>query len=345
MSRVSPSVFLLTLFLGVTSILSAADNPDYFALAHDYFYNLEYEEAIEANRHLIEQNPEDPIAYTDLAASILYKELLRLGKLETKAFKDDNQFLEWDKPEPDPKAAEEFQKALLQGRNVAEARLKKKPRDPRALYALSTNYGLEGNYKFMVQKAYIGALRSGNRADKHSRQLIKTNPEFVDGYLVAGTHEYVIGSLPWAIRYMVAIGGIRGSKKKGERYVSLVAREGDLARDAARALLILLLRREKRALEAVEVVKGLIRDFPRNYLMHLELAGLYEDAGKDAEALRTFRQIQDKVRTNQDRFGRMPARAREALARKIEELAEARPLESESSPGPPVSTSLTARDR
>jgi len=320
MFRLSLAAQLVALSLAAAALAPAAGRLDDYALAHDHFYNLEYDEAIQANRRLIKQHPGDPLVYTDLAASILYKELLRLGKLETKAFKDDNDFLSWEKPLPDPKAAEDFEKALRRGREVAEAALEKDPRDPRALYSLSTNYGLEANYKFMVKKAYIGALRTGNKADSLGQRLIKTKPDFVDGYLVVGTHEYVVGSLPWAVRYMVAIGGIRGSKEKGERYVTRVAQEGDLARDGARALLILMLRRESRPLEAVKVIEGLIRDYPRNYLMHLELAGLYEDAGQEDKALQVFRRIQAKVQANQDRFGRMPARAREALTRKIKEL-------------------------
>ncbi|MDA1314565.1 MAG: hypothetical protein O2968_14595, partial [Acidobacteria bacterium] len=213
--------------------------------------------------------------------------------------------------------------SLLSGSSfIGQLFLKKNPRDPRTLYALSTNYGLEANYKFMVEKAYIGALRTGNKADDYGRRLIKGRPDFVDGYLVAGTHEYVVGSLPWAIRYLVALGGLRGSKEKGERYVTRVAREGDLARDAARALLILMLRREARPLEAVKVVEDLIRDYPRNYLMHLELAGLYEDAGQHDKAFTVFRRIKAKVEANEDRFGRMPARARDALSRRIEELEQ-----------------------
>ena len=299
---------------------AASDGVDDRALGHDHFYNLEYEASIEANRRLVAQKPDDPVAHNRLATAILYKELLRLGKLETKAFKGDNQFHAWEKPSADPKVWKEFKGILLRGRQVAEDILEADSRDVQALYALSTNYGLESTYQFMLRTAYFGALHSSNRADKHSRESIKTHPEFIDGYLIAGTHEYVVGSLPWAVRYMVAVGGVRGSKKKGEEYVRLVAENGDLARDSARALLVLLLRREQRPLEAVPVLEDIIRDFPRNYLMHLELAGLYENAGQDDKALDIFRHIQVKVKTNTDRFDRMPTRVQEALARRIAEV-------------------------
>lgn len=321
-------IVLLAVSVPLAPTAPAKKAVDYRALGHESFYNLEYDKAIEANRRLIELRPEDPVAFNDLATAILYKELLRLGKLETKAFKGDNDFLAWDKPTADPKATKDFETVLFQGRKLAEAILKKNPRDALALYALSTNYGLESTQQFMVDTAYFGALRSGNRADSYTRDLIKSHPKFVDAYLIAGTHEYVVGSLPWAVRYMVAIGGLRGNKKKGEQYVRRVADKGDMARDSARALLVLLLRRERRPLEAIPVIKDIIRDFPRNYLMHLELAGLYEDAGKDDKALDVFREIHVKVKTNTDRFGRMPARARRALARRIAEVEKEMALES-----------------
>ena len=313
-------LFLLAVSVPPEFPAAASDGVDDRALGHDHFYNLEYEEAIEANRRLVAQKPDDPAAHNRLATAILYKELLRLGKLETKAFKGDTQFHAWEKPSADPKVWKEFKGVLLRGRQVAEDILKGDSRDVHALYALSTNYGLESTYQFMLRTAYFGALHSSNRADKHSRESIKTHPEFIDGYLIAGTHEYVVGSLPWAVRYMVAVGGVRGSKKKGEEYVRLVAENGDLARDSARALLVLLLRREQRPLEAVPVLEDIIRDFPRNYLMHLELAGLYENAGQDDKALDVFRHIQVKVKTNTDRFDRMPTRVQEALARRIAEV-------------------------
>lgn len=324
--------FRLVVVLSVGVLLAltarAGDTVDYQTLGHESFYNLEYEEAIEASQSLVNLRPLDPVAFNDLATAILYKELLRLGKLETKAFKGDNDFLAWDKPTADPKAKKEFETALVRGRNVAEAMLSKNPRDARALYALSTNYGLESTYQLMVDTSYFGAMRNANRADEYSRKLIDSHPGFIDAYLVAGTHEYVVGSLPWAIRYMVAIGGLRGSKEKGKKYVRRVAEEGDMARDSARALLVLLLRREQRPLEAIPVIEGIIRDFPRNYLMHLELAGLYEDAGKDQKALDVFREIHAKVKTNTHRFGRMPARAQQALARKIAEAEKETAVES-----------------
>jgi tetratricopeptide (TPR) repeat protein len=319
-SLLAPSVVsLLLCFLASPSASRAAD---YRAAGHNHYFNLEYDEAIDAYNHLIAENPQDALAYNHLATALLFKELLRLGMLETSAFKGDNQFLRQEKPQPDPVLKEKFEKMLLEGRRLAEAVIAKSPDDKIALYVLSNNYGLQGNYDFMIDKSYFSALRNGSRARKYANRLIKKHPDFVDAYLVAGVHEYVVGSLPWIVKVMAAIGGIRGSKEKGERYVARVAQEGQLSRNEARSLLTILLRRERRPLEAAALLEGLIRDFPRNYVLSLELGAMYEDAGELEKALAVFRSVRQKVSANEHRFGRMPERSIEAVGRKIKDLEQ-----------------------
>ena len=305
--------------LGV-SLLPAAEITGHREIGHDHFFNLEYDLAIQAYRRLVEEAPGDFRAYNHLATAILYQELLRLGMLETSAFKGDNEFLKWKKPKPDPKVGEEFERILLEGRKLAQAAVKVLPGDILARYALSTNFGLQGNYQFMIKKSYFGALRNGTRANKHSRRILKRDPDFVDAYLVAGVHEYVVGSLPWAIRAVIVLGGIRGNKKRGEEFVTRVSGEGNLARNEARALLALLLRRERRPLEAAALLRDMITEFPRNYVLHLELGSMYLDAKQPERALEVFRRALAKTAANEDRFARMPQRTKDALIRKIEEI-------------------------
>ena len=110
---------------------------------------------------------------------------------------------------------------------------------------------------------------------------------------------------------------MRGSKSKGERWVRRVAIEGNQARDQVRPLLALLLRREKRPREAAEVIRGLTDGFPRNYVLHLELAAMCRDAGQRANALAVFRTILTKHHRNEPGYDRMSRRAVETLRRKI----------------------------
>ena len=174
----------------------------------------------------------------------------------------------------------------------------------------------------MVDKDYFAALRNGRRAEKYSKRLRKKHPDFVDAYLIGGVQQYVLGSLPWPIKVLAAVGGMRGDKAKGEAWVRRVAEQGKYARHHARSLLAILLRREKRPMEAAEILEGLRADFPRNYVLSLELGSMYQDAGEKRLALSVFRDAKKKQLAGAGGYGGMPARTVRALDRKIEILKE-----------------------
>ena len=302
---------------------------DHRRRAHDHYFNLEYDEALSAYYQALRLAGENATDWNHIATTILFRELHRLGRLETSAFRGDNSFLDEEKPEPDPEASKRFLGALHQGRKLAEARLTENPRDPGALFSLSSGYALEANYLFMLEKSYFAALKAGTRARKTAEEVLELDPSFIDAYLAPGVQEYVVGSLPWAVKMFAAIGGVRGNKKKGESWVRRVAREGDELRTEAQVLMTLLHRREGRPLEAAAILGDLIERFPRNYVLHLEMASMYADAGEDARALEVFRGVRRKALRKEDRFDRMPARLSKALDRRIEKLAEDAPGEAE----------------
>jgi tetratricopeptide (TPR) repeat protein len=59
----------------------------------------------------------------------------------------------------------------------------------------------------------------------------------------------------------------------------------------ARTTIALFLRREARYREAVEVVRGLKSEYPRDYLFSLEEANLRKDAGEGMGAVAAYREI------------------------------------------------------
>ncbi len=306
---------VIGLCLAAWSLAAAA--PDYRRSGNDHFFNLEYDEAIADYGKLVDESPDDPLAYNHLASAQLYKELYRLGLLESSALRGENEFLRQKRPQPDPQAKVRFEETLIRGRRVAESVLARDRRNVLALYALGTNYALRGNYEFMVDKSWFAALRSGGKAREYCEQVRKLDPDFVDAYLVLGVHEYVAGSLPLPVKVLAAISGHRGSKQKGEAYVTKVAREGKYARNDARVLLVILYRREKRPLEAARLLETLMNEFPRNYVLGLELASMYNDAGQYDRALATYKELLKRAEQNAPGYQRLP---RAAVQRRIEKF-------------------------
>jgi len=312
------------LSLALTAVLccSGETAEDYRAEAHDHYFNLEYDEALANYYRALKADGENAADWNHIATTILFSELHRLGKLETSAFRGNNSFLDEERPEPDPEANERFLGALHEGRRLAEAALAKDPDDPKALFSLSSGYALEANYLFMLEKSYFSALRTGTKARKTSERILEVEPEFVDAYLAPGVQEYVVGSLPWAVKMFAALGGVRGNKEKGQQWVQRVADEGDVLQTEAQMLLTILHRREGRPLEAAKGLDELIERFPRNYVLRLESASMYADAQEKTRALQIFKRVREMVRRDEHGYGRMPERLSKALDEKIKELTD-----------------------
>jgi tetratricopeptide (TPR) repeat protein len=304
-------LFSPALLLGETDLRKSGD---------DHFYNLEYDQAIADYSKLIQQNPDDPISYNDLASAQLYKEMYRLGLLDSSALGGDNRFLHGEHPAADPSAKTQILDTLERGRHTAETALSYDPGNALALYGLCTDYALRATYEFMVEKAWFAALRSGSKSRGYCDQAHRLNAQLVDAYLVLGVYEYTIGSLPLSVKMFAAIGGMHGSKKKGLEYVNRVAREGNYDRDAARVLLAVLYRREKRPLEAAAVLQALMAHYPRNYIFNLELASMYSDAGQPQDAVHVLNALLRQADEKPVDYQRLPRNAVEREVKVLETL-------------------------
>ena len=56
----------------------------------DHFYNLEYDKAIHEFELAQQAHPDDPFAVNHTLAGVIFKELLRIGALDTEAYAGDS---------------------------------------------------------------------------------------------------------------------------------------------------------------------------------------------------------------------------------------------------------------
>jgi thioredoxin-like negative regulator of GroEL len=87
-------------------------------------------------------------------------------------------------------------------------------------------------------------------------------------------------------------------------------------------LLALLYRHERRPLEAARILEQLAQEYPRNYLVVLELASAYREAGQSARASAVFRLALLKVRDRVPNFHLMPVESVEHIIRSTKVDAE-----------------------
>ncbi|MSV36107.1 MAG: hypothetical protein EXQ47_11010 [Bryobacterales bacterium] len=283
---------ILVALLAAVRLLGQGNGDPLAVPGFDHFYNLEHNEALTYFRAEAARNPDSPDLHNHIAQTILYREMLRSGALESELVTGTNPFLRREGLNPSKSDQQEFQDSINRALASAEARLRKNANDTGALYAQGVSYGLRGNYYFLVQKAYRDALRDAAAARKAHLRVTELDPTLTDARLVQGIYDYVVGSLPPVWRVLGFLAGYQGDRERGIETVRQVAREGRFNRVDAEVLLCAAYRRERRPKEAVPLLTGLIGRFPRNYLLRLELVQMYGDLGEKDKALAVIRDVE-----------------------------------------------------
>ncbi len=237
--------------------------------------NLDYDQAEERLRTYLETQPDDLPALNLLATVVLYREMFQRGLLESQVYAEEGEVF---KPKQEPLGAEfqqRFSAALDRAQTAAEQRLRKDPNDREAMYWAGVASGTRATFEFTLRRAWIAALHQAKDATRYHRDLLKLDPNYVDAQLIVGVNDYVVGSLPWYIKVLAALAGAHGDRGGGLAKVQQVAASGNYAREDARFLLDVLYQREKKFQDALAVVQPLAQQYPRNFLLQMELASLY----------------------------------------------------------------------
>jgi tetratricopeptide (TPR) repeat protein len=233
-------------------------------------YNLDYEGARRYFQKMVDLAPDHPAGAQCFAASLWIQQLNQSWKL--KGTLDSDKAYTNSKTKVDQRKVDEFRKWTRRAKQLAEARLRRDPRDVEALYFLGATEGLEAAFAAAVEHKYMSALRTGSSAVDHHRKVLELSPKFYDAELTIGLQDYVIGSLPLPLKMLAGTVGVRGSKKRGLKALEHAAQEGHWGRDVARVLLVDLYKREKRWDDVIATASDLSERYPRNYLFKLQLA-------------------------------------------------------------------------
>lgn len=265
----------------------------------DHFYSLEYDKAIHEFELAQQAHPGDPFAVNHLLAGVIFKELYRIGALDTEAYAADN-FLTKKPAEPlDPALRDRVTQLVNQALSLSQAQLDKNPDNVDALYARGAVRALQSTYMGVVNHAWFSALRNAVAARHDDERVLELDPNYVDAKVVLGTHLYIIGSLSWPMRVAASVTGLSGNKQKGLDYLRQAtgSPHQEVATDA-RIVLALFLRREQKYDEALQVVNVMQNQYPRNFLMAAEYAHLLNAAGDGQEAIAAYRKVLAGCRVN-----------------------------------------------
>ncbi len=258
--------------------------------AFERLYNVDYDGAIQGFETVLARHPTDPFAVNHLISAVLVRELYHMGAMNTGEYANDSFIGQAHRP-ADPAQKERIKQLVQQAEKLEEAQLSRHPNDVDMLYARGVTRGQFALYTALIERAWFSSLRNAVGARHDHERVLELSPQYQDAKLVLGTHNYVMGSLPLAVKVAVALVGLSGDKDKGIRYLSEAARaDGETSVDAG-IVLMLFLRREHRYPEALQTADALASRLPRNYLLSLEVANLLRAAGKYREAEEQYRRV------------------------------------------------------
>jgi hypothetical protein len=306
--RIALGIGLLLALLGCEFLVTAqtdtpgSGQPDNLSLrpndplnssAFDHFYNLDYDRAVQQFGEILERHSNDPFAVNHFLTAVLFRELYRMGVLNTAEYANDS-FVKAAHTPADPKVEQQIKDLVARAFSLEERRLSSSPNDIDALYARGVTRAQFATYTGLVEHAWLSALRNAVGARHDHERVLQLAPHDVEAKLIVGAHNYVVGNLPWGLKVAGSMVGLGGNKEKGLQYLKeCAAGSGETSVDG-KILLVLFLRRERRFEEALFLVRELISAHPHNLLMALEEGNLLRAADKNGEASAVYRKLWQK---------------------------------------------------
>lgn len=258
--------------------------------AFDHFYNMEYERATQDFERILEKRPNNPFAVNHLLTAVLMHDLYDTGAMNTGDYTNDSFIGRTPRP-TDPKIKVRIKELVHRAENLEEQQLKANSKDVNALYCRGVTRAQFAVYTGLIERAWFSALRNAVGARHDHERVLELDPNYLDAKMVVGTHNYVVGNLPWSVKVAAALAGLSGSKEKGLAYLREVANsDGENAVDA-KVVITLFLRREHQYDEALGYMRDLTAKYPHNHLFPTEVANLLRSAGRLDEAEAEYRKV------------------------------------------------------
>ena len=293
-------------FLSALSLFGQQTAWSPFDSAFDHFYNLEYDQAIAELEKGVAANPGSSDLHNHIAQCIQFREMFKVGALESELVTGANSFLRRPRIDTTPEVEKQFFDEIQKAMELAQAHLNANPNDAQALYSLGVTYGLRGNWNFLVRKAWRDALRDATTARKMHNRVSELDPSNYDARLVQGAHDYIVGSLPGFYKMVGFLVGFHGDRQKGIQTLQQVAVKGKYNSVDAKVFLCVIYRREEKWTAAGPILEDLIRRFPRNYLLRFEQAQMYSSIGQKDKAIDSIQKVAELKRSGAPGFANLP---------------------------------------
>lgn len=262
-------------------------------------YSLDYATARAKFEEVRKRWPNHPAGDLYVANIIWLEQLYKLRRLQTGLYQNESFYagFEGSKEESEKgdtvevKVDKEFRALMASAKTKALTLVNNNRNDPYAKYYLGAVYSLIAAYDASTARKFWSALRNGSKGVDAHQQVLKLKPDYYDAYLSVGMYDYVIGSLPFPVKALIAMGGVRGNKERGIKQLKSIIEHDAANADDARVMLLGIYQNENRPEDALSILKDFTSRYPNNFLFRLELASALSQQNRKEEAFATFESL------------------------------------------------------
>ena len=269
-------------------------------------YNLDYVTARAKFEEIRKRWPQHPAGDLYVANIIWLEHLYKLRRLQTGLYQNESFYAGFEGSKEDSetgdaveaKVDKEFRTLMESAKKKALTLVNNNRNDPHAKYFLGSIYSVLAAYEASTARKFWSALRNGSKGIDAHQQVLKLKPDYYDALLSVGLYDYVIGNLPFPIKALIAMGGVKGNKERGIKELNSIIEHKAENADDARVMLIGIYQNENKPEEALNILKDFTARYPNNFLFRLELASALSQEKRKDEATAAFEALIAEAGTN-----------------------------------------------
>jgi hypothetical protein len=273
---------LLGLAAGVVCAASAQFTPNPITAAstgldrgYFYMYDVNFAAAHTVFQQLLAQHPDDGLAAASDAAAYLFGEFDRLHIIDVELFADQSRFDSRTRLTPDPVVRKSFDDRCAQANRLADAAIRRNPKDATAFYVKTLVSGMQSDYALMIDRRDLAALNLTKQATVYSRQALALNPTLYDAYLASGVENYMLSLKSAPLRWLLGVTGAATDREEGVRLLTLTANQGHYLAPFARMMLSVAALRDGHSQQARAILVALAQQYPDNTLYERQLSRIH----------------------------------------------------------------------
>ncbi len=242
----------------------------------DAIYRLDYAGAEKIFNQLITENPDNPVGYGMLSITTWNQLLFASANYAIDDYATPTPFSKSRTHKDINREIRHFRETNDNLLALCERLLEKNPKDVLALYFKGLAYENLSAEAIVITKSTGTAINFGKKANNIHQEVLKLDPNFVDAHVSIAGNEFAKATLPWSIKWLAFLIGIRGNKERAFERLELVSEQGKYRQLDAQVVLALLHSWKGDPLKPVAIFQNLREKYPENYLFDINLAAIYQ---------------------------------------------------------------------